>query len=494
MSHRLMRAVLSLLMLAAVSFSPTSVYAQAKLGNGQLDQLLAPIALYPDALLSQVLMASTYPADVAAAAQWSKANPSLSGDAATKAVQGESWDPSVQSLVAFPSVMDMMGRQPQWVQSVGDAFLAQPDDVMNGVQRLRAQAQKAGSLKTTPEQKVVTQQSGGTTIVQIEPANPQVVYVPSYNPTVVYGAWPYPAYPPAYYPPPPGSVFATSLVAGIGFGLGVAAVNSLWGGCDWGRHDVNINVNRYNNINVNRQLDVNRSNVNWQHNPAARGNVPYNNPGVANRYDAQRQQALASRTQGGQGGQRLGQGGAGQQAGQPFGQGGAQQRLGAGGAGQQAGPQFGQGGGQQRLGQGGGGQQAGQQLGQGGAQQRLGAGGGGTQAQPGSRDAARDRAAQSFQGHTGQSIAGHGGGANANPRPAGADRQRADASEARNRAHTANRDSALRDAGNGQRLQQQGARMGQMQGGFQRTGNAGGMSAPHGVQRGGMGHGGHGRR
>ncbi|WP_407935241.1 DUF3300 domain-containing protein, partial [Cupriavidus plantarum] len=310
-----MRVVLPLLMSMAVSLAVGPAHAQAKLDNGQIDQLLAPIALYPDALLSQVLMASTYPSDVAAAAQWSKSNASLSGDAAVKAVQGETWDPSVQSLVAFPSVIDMMGRQPQWVQSVGDAFLAQPDDVMNGVQRLRVQAQKAGSLKTTPQQKVVTQQNGGTTIVQIEPADPQVVYVPSYNPTVVYGTWPYPAYPPAYYPPPPGSVFATSLVAGIGFGLGVAAVNSLWGGCDWGHHDVNINVNRYNNINVNRQLDVNRSNVNWQHNPAARGNVPYSNPAVANRYDGQRQQALANRGQAGQqAGQRLGEGGGGQQA------------------------------------------------------------------------------------------------------------------------------------------------------------------------------------
>ena len=483
MSPRLMRIVLPLLMLLAMPMLPAPAHAQAKLGNAQLDQLLAPIALYPDALLSQVLMASTYPADVAAAAQWSKSNASLSGDAATKAVQAETWDPSVQSLVAFPSVIDMMGRQPQWVQSVGDAFLAQPDDVMNGVQRLRAQAQKAGSLKTTPEQKVTTQQSGGTTIVQIEPANPQVVYVPTYNPTVVYGAWAYPAYPPAYYPPPPGSVFATSLVAGIGFGLGVAAVNSLWGGCDWNHHDVNINVNRYNNINVNRQLDVNRGNVNWQHNPAARGSVPYNNPGVANRYDAQRQQALANRQQGTPGGQRLGQGGAGQQGGQQFGQGGAgQQRLGQDGAGQQ------------RPGQGGAGQQ------------RLGAQGGGVQAQPGGasgdRNAARDRAAQSFQGHTGQSIAGHGGATGSNPRPAGAERQRADTTEARNRAHTANRDSALRDAGNGQRLQQQGSRMGEQQGGLQRTGGnaggGGGFSAPHGGQRGfgggGGGHVGHGRR
>lgn len=189
---------------ALMLWMPTgAAQAQATLDKAQLDQLTAPVALYPDALLSQVLMAATYPADVAAASQWSKSHSSLSGDAATKAAATESWDPSVLSLVAFPSVIDMMGRQPQWVKSIGDAFLAQPNDVMDSVQRLRAQAQKAGSLKTTEQQKVVTQTTGGTTIVQIEPANPQVVYVPSYNPTVVYGAWPYPAYPPAYYPPPP---------------------------------------------------------------------------------------------------------------------------------------------------------------------------------------------------------------------------------------------------------------------------------------------------
>ncbi|RZT36270.1 DUF3300 domain-containing protein [Cupriavidus agavae] len=422
--------------------------AQAKLDKPHLDQLLAPVALYPDALLSQVLMASTYPADVAAAAQWSKSNASVSGDAATKAVAGQGWDPSVQSLVAFPSVMDMMGRQPQWVQSVGDAFLAQPDDVMDSVQRLRVQAQQAGTLKTTEQQKVVTQQSGGTTIVQIEPANPQVVYVPSYNPTVVYGAWPYPAYPPAYYPPPPGSVFASSVVAGIGFGLGVAAVNSLWGGFDWNNHDVNINVNRYNNVNVNQRLDVNRANVNWQHNAANRGNVPYNNPNVANRFDAQRQQGLATRQQNRP------------QAGQP-----------------------GQAGGQ-----------------------RLGQAGGGVQSQ---RDAARDRAAQSFQGRTGEPIAGHGGqGVNRqpgqNPRAASADRQRTDQTEARNRARESNRDNAFRDAGNGERQRQQVARghdsvqrsaapaprrsMPERSGGGFQGGGGGGF---HG---GGGGHLGHGRR
>ncbi|MGK4920965.1 DUF3300 domain-containing protein [Bordetella hinzii] len=274
--------------------APASQASSAKLDRAQLDQLLAPIALYPDALLSQILMAATYPADVAAAAAWSAQHTSLSGDAAVKAVQDQGWDPSVKSLAAFPSVLDMMGRQPQWVASVGDAFLAQPDDVMNSAQRLRAQAKQAGTLKSTPQQTVSTQPGpNNTTVISIAPANPQVVYVPTYNPTVVYGTWPYPAYPPAYYPPPPGSVFATALVSGIGFGLGVAAVDALWGGMNWGHYDVDINVNRYNNINPGHRMPPPPPNANgranWQHNPANRGNVPYHNPDVAQRFDAARQ-------------------------------------------------------------------------------------------------------------------------------------------------------------------------------------------------------------
>ncbi|PTN52252.1 DUF3300 domain-containing protein, partial [Achromobacter xylosoxidans] len=276
--------------------------AQTKLDNAQLDQLMAPVALYPDSLLSQILMGATYPDDVAAAAKWSAAHTSESGDQAVKAVEGESWDPSVKSLVAFPSVMDMMGRQPDWVKSVGDAFLAQPDAVMDSVQRLRVQAQKAGNLKSTPQQKVTSSTTNDKTVVVIEPADPQVVYVPSYNPTVVYGTWAYPSYPPYYYPPPPGSVFATSLVAGIGFGLGVAAVNSMWGGFDWGHNDVDIDVNRYNNINVNQRIDRNNINNNrttWQHNPANRGNTPYADQASRQRFDSQRQAGVQNRAQGG---------------------------------------------------------------------------------------------------------------------------------------------------------------------------------------------------
>jgi len=177
--------------------------------NQQLDQMLAPVALYPDALLSQIFMAATYPSDVAEAAAWSAANPKAQGDDAVKQVNTKPWDPSVQSLVAFPQVLAQMKQHPDWVQNVGDAFLAQPDDVMASVQRLRSQAKAAGNLKSNQQQKVTEQaappgSSEGTTIIQIEPSDPQVVYVPAYNPTVVYGSWPYPAYPPTYWPPPYG--------------------------------------------------------------------------------------------------------------------------------------------------------------------------------------------------------------------------------------------------------------------------------------------------
>jgi len=251
--------------------------------NQQLDQMLAPVALYPDALLSQVLMACTYPSNVADAAAWSAAHPKTQGDDAVKQVASQPWDPSVQSLVAFPQVLAQMKQQPEWVQNVGDAFLAQPDDVMASVQRLRAQAQKAGNLKSTEQQKVVVQQAPAsaptTTVIQIEPTNPQVVYVPSYNPTVVYGTWAYPSYPPPYWPPPPGYAYpvATGLAAGIAFGVGVAAVNSLWGGFDWGHNDVNINVNRYNNINVNNRINSNTSTANWNRNESInRNNANFN--------------------------------------------------------------------------------------------------------------------------------------------------------------------------------------------------------------------------
>lgn len=269
---------LARLFLLAVSLLSAVVFAQQPpptFSKEQLDQMMAPIALYPDSLLSQVLMAATYPADVADAAKWSKANPNLKGDDALKAVANQPWDPSVQSLVAFPQVLQAMGDKPDWVQNLGDAFLASSKDVLDSAQRLRGKAQQTGSLKNSDQQKVIVEQEPQTqqTIIKIEPANPDVIYVPAYNPTVVYGAWPYPAYPPVYYPPSPYYYPGAALATGIAFGVGVAATAALWGNCNWGGGNVNINVNRYNNVNVNRQL--NASQTNFQHNAANRRGVPY---------------------------------------------------------------------------------------------------------------------------------------------------------------------------------------------------------------------------
>ncbi|MCO6055671.1 DUF3300 domain-containing protein [Pseudomonas sp. MOB-449] len=285
---------------AGVSAAPEAAPAQAAASAAQpaasqavfkteeLDQMMAPIALYPDSLLAQVLMAATYPGNVADAVAWSKAHPDAKGDDAVKQVADQPWDPSVQSLVAFPQVLATLGQDPAWVQRVGDAFLAQPNDVMDSVQRLRRQAQAAGNLESNEQQKVTVQETApapsSTTVVQpaasnqtivIEPADPQVVYVPSYNPAVVYGTWSYPSYPPPYYPPPPsyGYPVATALATGLAFGVGVGIVNSLWGDCDWGGGDVDIDVNRYNNINTNRQ--INRNQNKFVHNPINRQGVPY---------------------------------------------------------------------------------------------------------------------------------------------------------------------------------------------------------------------------
>jgi hypothetical protein len=238
----------------------------------QLDSLLAPIALYPDELLTQVLMAAVYPLEVVEAARWAEnpANKSLTGDALTKALTPVSWDPSVKSLVPFPQVLTMMNSQLDWTQQLGYAMAVQQGDVMASIQRLRRQAQIAGQLKTT-EQQVV--RSEGQTII-IAPAQPSVVYVPSYNPSVVYGTWPYPSYPPVYYPPPPGYAVGSALLTGLAFGTGVAITAGLWGWArpNWGGGYMNVNVNRYNNINVNR-AQINNST--W------RANTVANRPGGA---------------------------------------------------------------------------------------------------------------------------------------------------------------------------------------------------------------------
>jgi hypothetical protein len=251
----------------------------------ELDQMLAPIALYPDSLLAQIFMASTYPLEVVQADRWAKQNTTLKGDALTAALEKQPWDPSVKSLVNFPQVLAMMSEKLDWTQKLGDAFLAQQKEVMGTVQTLRKKAVEAGNLKTTSEQQVIVEKE---TIV-IQSASPQVVYVPTYNPTVVYGAWPYPAYPPAYYYPPGYSAGTVLLAFGAGVAVG-AAWGYGWGHCDWHGGDVDVDINRNTNINNN----INRGNYakqyqggqgNWQHNPEHRKGVSYRDQATGQKFN-----------------------------------------------------------------------------------------------------------------------------------------------------------------------------------------------------------------
>ena len=243
--------------------SPNPVSGVSGFNTQQLDALLAPIALYPDALLTQILMASTFPLQVVEAARWhdDPANGGLSGDALNNSLARQPWDPSVKSLVPFPQVLAMMNGNLEWTQQLGYAFADQQAAVLQSVQRLRQQAQTKGSLKSTSQQTVRNEQQ----IVIIEPVEPSVVYVPTYDPSVVYGTWPYPTYPPVYLPPQAAYPVATAFVSGLAFGAGVAVTAGLWNWAhpDWHGGNVNINVNRYNSLNFNRTAI--RSNV-WQAN------------------------------------------------------------------------------------------------------------------------------------------------------------------------------------------------------------------------------------
>ena len=254
----------------------------------EIEQLVAPIALYPDALVAQILMASTYPLEVVSAARWSKANPGVKDKALEDAMQQQTWDPSVKSLTAFPSVIAMLNDKLDMTQKLGDAFLGQQKEVMAAIQELRAKADKAGNLKSSKEQTVTTEQQGSTTVIKIEPADPQVVYVPTYNPTVVYGPWPYPAYPPYYYYPPgysAGSVF-------FAFTIGVVVGNAMWGGCHWGGGNVYINHNTYNNFN---KTDIKTGD--WQHKPEHRKGAQYRDQASQQKYGGGQRAGVDSREQ-----------------------------------------------------------------------------------------------------------------------------------------------------------------------------------------------------
>jgi len=281
----------------------------AKFSPAQLEQLAAPIALYPDGLTVQVLIAATYPLEVVEAARWRAKNASLQGEALDRALEGRDWDPSVESLAHFPELLQRMSDNLDWTKDLGDAFLAQKDEVLDAVQRMRAKAYESGTLKTTKEQVVTREVVKEKEIIRVEPADPQVVYVPQYSPEAAYGAaW---ASPTPYYPAmmayPPGYVATASLLS---FGAGMAVGAAVWGDCDWGSHDVYNNYgggggggnNQNVNINKNKEKNVDKSRnrgeggrQKWQHNPEHRGGVGYRDQASAKKYGGRDQVASRDR-------------------------------------------------------------------------------------------------------------------------------------------------------------------------------------------------------
>lgn len=223
----------------------------------ELDQMLAPIALYPDSLLSQILMAATYPLEVVEAARWSSANPNLTGDAAVQAVNSQNWDSSVKSLVAFPQVLQTLDQKIEWTERLGDAFLAQQSQVMDTVQRLRQKAQETGNLSSN-SQIQVTQSNDS---IKLAPANPDVMYVPYYDPSVVYGSWWWPDYPPVYWAPWYGYGWYGGFAWGIGIGIGV---DFFYGSWNWHNHRVYGHDHQHTGDGHP-----------WQHDPGHRHGVPY---------------------------------------------------------------------------------------------------------------------------------------------------------------------------------------------------------------------------
>jgi hypothetical protein len=282
----------SLVVLAATFGAPSAVAQQPQppapqqpaaqpLSTEQLDQLVAPIALYPDNLLGQILTASTYPLETVMAARWSAANPNVKGQQLEDAMQQQSWDPSIKALTAVPQVLAMMNDKLDWTQALGDAYLSQPDDIAAAVQRLRLKAQANGNLQASSQQRVRRVRAPQPIIIEgrpepeyivIEPIDPDVIYVPIYDPYLVYGVWAYPAYRPFYWYPP-GYV----AVGVFGFGAPCIVGAALWAHYNWESRHVDINVVNYNRFN-HTNIANSAANQTWQHDPLHRGNIPYSNP------------------------------------------------------------------------------------------------------------------------------------------------------------------------------------------------------------------------
>jgi hypothetical protein len=262
----------------AAQAAPQSTAAQAAPQStaAQLDQLLAPIALYPDPLLAQILMAASYPLEVIQADRWLQDpnNATLAGDQLAAALEPQPWDPSVKSLAPFPQILFMMDRNLDWTERLGDAFAANQSAVMDSVQRLRGRAETAGKLGSTPQEAVTTADQA----ITIEPSNPEVLYVPVYDPTVAYGPWPYPASPPCYFP----GYFDDANADGFGW-FGVSIVAPLWGWHHWDWHHRRIDIDRNRFAALDRSRPPIRGDV-WEHDASRRHDAPAQNPAARERF------------------------------------------------------------------------------------------------------------------------------------------------------------------------------------------------------------------
>jgi hypothetical protein len=284
-----------------IAFAVTPMWAQQQppalpppgqaLTANQLDDLVAPIALYPDELVSQIMVASTYPLEVVEAYQWEQRNPKLTGPALTTGAQKQNWDPSVQALAVFPDVLKLLVDDITWTTNLGNAFLAQQQGVMDAVQRMRQKAQQAGKLQSTPQQNVVA----ASGLIEIEPADPDVIYVPVYDPGWIWG-------PPLWYPYPtwiwpPRFGFGIGINMGLFFGGGWHG----WAGWGWhpgwGAHTVIVNNSFIHQYNFNsRALASAHGTSVWAHDPEHRGGVPYASPALQNRYRSAVRQNVSPRS------------------------------------------------------------------------------------------------------------------------------------------------------------------------------------------------------
>jgi hypothetical protein len=292
-SFRLIMAFLLTILLAVppvVRAQDIQAAAAKRFSQEELDQLLAPVALYPDSLLAQALMASTYPLEVVMADRWVKQNKNLTGDKLIEAADKQPWDSSVKALVSFPDLLSTMAEKLDWTEKLGDAFLAQQTDVMETVQSLRKKAYEAGNLKSTNEQHVIVEKE----TILVEPADPRVVYVPVYDPWWVYGSWWWPYYPPyVFYPYPYPSAFYYPGYIGFSVGFAVGAYWGNWGYCNWPYRSVYVNHHYYGrpypgyrstpagSVVASRGAPTMQK---WRHDPYHRRGVTYRDAVVGNQF------------------------------------------------------------------------------------------------------------------------------------------------------------------------------------------------------------------